>query len=135
MAHGSPDWVRAIQVSVNIGDITIVPTTTQQRAAGGVGRYSGSATTDQTVKSWTVAALKVGELKEISLASTTLSHVHWTVTVGSVVWLSDQALDAILTIPFADLLLVAASVVKVEVHSDDGSSINASVSIVGKEMG
>jgi len=114
----------------------ITPSPAIQEAAGGVGRYSGNSTSYQTVKSWTVATGKRGELKEISLASTTLSHTAWKVTIGSATWLNNQVLDAILTIPFIDLLLVAGTVVKVEVKSDDvANTINASVSIVGKEIG
>ena len=135
MARGAPDWVRQMVISVIVNNVPVAPTTSVEGAAGAVGRYSGVATTYQTVATWTVAAAKTGELKEVSLASTTLSHVKWRVTIGSVVWLSDAVLDAILTIPFYDLKLAAASIVKVEVKSDDGSSINASVSIVGKEIG
>jgi hypothetical protein len=136
MATGAPDGTLLIQVVVTVEGVAIIPGPTLGVGAGGVGRYSGNDTTPQTVLSWTVTADKVGELSEISLASTTLSHTVWRVTIGSVVWLDDAILDAILTMPWYDLKLAGGTVVKVEVHSDDvANTINASVSIVGKEIG
>ncbi|KKL88034.1 hypothetical protein LCGC14_1928780 [marine sediment metagenome] len=65
MARGTPDWVRATEISVSIGGVSIVPTTAQQVAAGGVGRYSGTDQTYQEVVKWTVAAEKVGEALQV----------------------------------------------------------------------
>lgn len=136
MPTGAPDGVLMIQVAVTVNNVAVAPQPATELAAGGVGRYSGNATSYQTVKSWTVTDDKVGELNEISLASTTLSHAVWRVTIGATTWLDDAVLDAILTIPFYDLKLLAAAVIKVEVKSDDvANTINASVSIVGKEIG
>lgn len=136
MSRGAPDGVLLQQIAVTVENVPVAPMPAIEVAAGGVGRYSGNDTGYQEVFKWTVAALKTGELSEISLASTTLSHAVWRVTVGTITWLANETLDAILTIPFYDLKLAPASVVKVEVHSDDvANTINASVSIVGKEVG
>lgn len=133
--HGAPDWVRMVQIAVTVDLVPVVPKETEQRAAGGVGRYSGVLQTYQTVVSWTVAALKVGELKEILILSSDYTKTLLQVTVGSVTWATDWVKLSAMPIIFEDLKLAAAIVVEVEAKSSDGTSITVDAIIVGKEIG
>uniref|UniRef100_A0A6M3M3U4 Uncharacterized protein n=1 Tax=viral metagenome TaxID=1070528 RepID=A0A6M3M3U4_9ZZZZ len=135
MAHGTPDWVRMVQVAVTVNNVPVVSEPATECAAGGAGNYSGSSTSYQTVKTWTVAAGKVGELKEILIISDDYAHTVCKVTVGSVVWAIDWSPTAAMPIVFEDLKLAAATVVKVEAKSDDGTAIDVDAIIVGKEIG
>lgn len=135
MATGAPDGVLMIQVAVTVENVALAPKAATEVAAGGIGHYAGSDTTYQTVKSWTVAALKTGELKEISFTGTVLAKTHWKVVIGTLTFVTDLLLGAPLTIPFFDLKLAPATVVTVSCKSTDGSSINADASIVAKEIG
>jgi hypothetical protein len=124
-----------IQVAVTVDNVPVVSTPAVEAAAGGIGRYSGADTTYQTVKSWTVATGKTGELKEISMTSTVLAKTHWKIVIGAVTFVTDLLLGAPVSFPFFDLKLAAGVVVTVSCKSTDGSSINADASIVGKEIG
>jgi hypothetical protein len=125
-------WVQNVDVVVNVptpsGPATEV-------AAGGVGRYSGTATTYQTVVSWTVAAAKLGELKEITILSSSYSKTVLQVTVGSVVFATNWTVQAAMPLIFEDLKLAAGAIVKVEVKSSDGTSITVDAVITAKEIG
>jgi hypothetical protein len=125
-------WVQNVDVVVNVptpsGPATEV-------AAGGVGRYSGTATTYQTVVSWTVAAAKLGELKEITILSSSYSKTVLQVTVGSVVFATNWTVQAAMPLIFEDLKLAAGQIVKVEVKSSDGTSIIVDAVITAKEIG
>ena len=135
MAHGTPDWVRMVQVVVTVENVPIVPEPATEVAAGGIGHYAGSDETYQVVKSWTVTADTVGELKEISVTGTVLAKTHWRVVIGALTFTDDLLIGAPLTIPFFDLKLAAGVVTTVYCKSTDGSSINADASIVAKEIG
>ena len=124
-----------IQVAVTVENVPLVPRAATEVAAGGIGHYAGSDTEYQTVKSWTVTALKTGELKEISFTGTVLAKTYWKVVVGTLTFVADLLIGAPLTIPFFDLKLAAGTVVTVSCKSTDGSSINADASIVAKEIG
>jgi hypothetical protein len=125
-------WVQNVDVVVNVptpsGPATEV-------AAGGVGRYSGTATTYQTVVSWTVAAGKLGELKEITILSSSYSKTVLQVTVGSVVFATNWTVQAAMPLIFEDLKLAAGEIVKVEAKSSDGTSITVDAVITAKEIG
>ena len=129
MARGAPDWTQKIEVTINAGQPQV------EQAAGGVGRYSGVAQTYQTVASWTVAAGKVGELKEILILSDTYAKTLLQVTVGGITWATGWVKLSAMPIIFEDLRLAAAAVVKVEAKSSDGTSIVVDAIIVGKEIG
>lgn len=115
-----------------IGTVGGAPTA--ERAAGGIGRYSGSATSYQTVKSWTVAVATIGQLLEMSITSTILAKTHWEIVIDGVTFCEDLLQDAPLSIPFGDLKLTAGAVVIVSCKSTDGSSINADACITAKEF-
>lgn len=135
MAHGAPDWLRLVEVAVEVNLVPQQPVPAKEQAAGGIGRYTGISTTYQTVVSWTVAASKVGELKELILMSNDFTLTLFQVTIGDVVYCSDTVVRNVLPLVFADLKLEAAKVVKIECKSSDGSSITVDGVIVGKEIG
>lgn len=135
MAGDLPDWVRMVQVAVTIDNVPIVPTPATERAAGGVGKYTGTDETYQEVASWTVATGKIGELKEIYILSDDYAHTEIKITIGAVTWCTDWTPQGVMPIIFEDLRLAAASIVKVETQSTDGTAIVVDVIIVGKEIG
>jgi hypothetical protein len=110
----------------------LVPAT--ELAAGATGRYSGTAITYQTVASWTVTAGKTGILKEITVVSSKYANTYWQVTVGAVTYATNWLIQAAIPLIFDDLRLAAASVVKVEAKSTDGTAIVADAVIVGLEV-
>ena len=135
MAIDAPDWVRQVVISVIVENVPVPPDAANQVAAGGKGRYTGTDTTYQAVVTWTVTAAKVGELKEILIISDLYAKTLLKVTVGSVTWATDWAIQSSMPIIFEDLKLAAASVIKVEAKSSDGTSITVDAIIVGKEVG
>ena len=133
--HGTPDWVRMVQIVVTVENIPVVPEPAIERAAGDVDRYSGAATTYQTLATWTVAAAKVGELKEVSMISDNFAKTLWRLVIGATTVFTDVTIQSPLTLPFFDLKLAAASVVTLSCKSSDTTAIVADGSIVGKEIG
>jgi len=127
MAHGSPDWVRQVQV------VLVAAQPSDERAAGDGGRYSGSDTSYQTVASWTVATGYRGELKEIIFYTDEWGATTWKITIGSVTFETDWVVQSSLPLIFEDLRLAAADVVKVEAKSD-GTAIVADAVIAGREI-
>ncbi len=125
-------WVQNVDVVVNVPTPSGPAT---ENAAGGPGRYSGTATTYQTVVSWTVTADKLGELKEITILSSSYAKTVVKVTIGSVTWATDWTVQAAMPLIFEDLKLAAGSIVKVEVKSSDGTSITVDAVITAKEIG
>ena len=125
-------WVQQVDVVVDL------PTPSQpanERAAGGVGRYSGTDTDYQEVVAWTVAADKVGELKEITFLSDNYAKTNLQVTVGDIVFATDWVVQGTIPLIFEDLKLAAGKVVKVECKSTDGTSIIVDSVIAAKELG
>lgn len=135
MAGDLPDYTTAVQVAVTVEGELKYPEPASERAAGKTGRYSGTAQTYQEVASWTVAALKIGELKEIIILSDDYDHTYCQVTVGSVVYATNWIVISAMPLIFEDLRLAAATVVKVECKSTDGTAIVVDAVIVGKEIG
>ena len=135
MTNDAPDGVLRIQAVITVENVPVAPQAAVEAAAGGIGHYAGDDTEYQIVKSWTVAELKTGELKEISFTGTVLAKTHWKVDVGALNFVTDLLIGAPLTIPFFDLKLAAGISVTVSCKSTDGSSINADASIVAKEIG
>ena len=135
MAHGTPDWVRIVQIAVTVENVPVVPEPATEVAAGGAGKYSGTDQTYQTVVTWTVAAEKVGELKEILVLSDDYDHTQVKITVGAVTWAEDWNPMAAMPIIFEDLKLAKTTAVKVEAKSTDGTAIEVDTIIVGKEIG
>lgn len=128
MARGAPDWTRTVQVVITEGQPK------NERAAGDVGRYTGTDTTYQTVASWTVATGYIGELKEILILSSNYTKTQCQVTIGAITYATDWAVLSALPLIFEDLRLAAGTVVKVEAKSTDGTSITVDAAIVGKEI-
>lgn len=135
MAHGTPDWVRMVQVAVTVELEPIVPEPATEVAAGDVDRYSGSAITYQEVAKWTVTAEKTGELKEVSMITDEPAKTLWKLVIGATTVFEDVTIQSPLTLPFFDLKLAAETVVTLSCKSSDGTAIVADGSIVGKEIG
>jgi len=135
MARDAPDWVRTVAVTVIVENEPVLPLPANEEAAGDTGKYSGTAQTYQEVVSWEISADKVGELKEILILSDDYAHTLVQITVAGVVWATDWTPQGSMPIIFEDLKLAAASEVKVEAESSDGTAIEVDVVIVGKEIG
>lgn len=125
-------WVQQVSVVVSA---PVPPEPANEVAAGDIGRYSGSATTYQELARWTVTAGKLGELKEVSMVTDEWEKTRWKLVIGATTVFTDLALQAILTLPFFDLRLAAATAVTLSVKSSDGTAIVADGSITGKEIG
>lgn len=135
MAHGTPDWVRMVQVAVTVENVPVVPEAATEWAAGGARKLSPLTGTYQVVKSWTVTPGKVGELKEILILSDDYAHTEVKITVGAVTWCGEWTPTASMPVIFEDLKLAGGTVVKVEARSTDGTAIEVDAIIVGKEIG
>jgi hypothetical protein len=104
-------------------------------AAGAIGRYSGAAVVYQTLASWTVAAGKTGELKEILILSDTYTITEIQITIDGVVYKTAWIMLAAMPLIFEDLKLDSGAVVLVEVLSTTGAAIVVDCAIIGKEIG
>ena len=135
MAGDLPDYTKRIAVSVTVGVEQIPETALTETPVVEQGRYSGTAQTAQTVASWTVATAKTGVLKEISLVADLPGHAEFTVSIGGTALFTDKLFQTTLTLVFPDLKIAAATVVLVEVESDDGTAIVVDAVITGKEVG
>ncbi len=135
MAHGTPDWVRMVQVVVTVENVPIVPEAATEVAAGDAGNYNGASDEYQTVATWTVATGKVGELKEILIISDNYAKTLAQITIAGEVWETDWSPTSAMPIIFEDLKLAAGVVVLVEAHSDGVTTIDVDALIVGKEIG
>jgi hypothetical protein len=129
MARGAPDFIQRIEVTINAGQ------SSNERAAGGVGRYSGTDTEYQDVVSWIVATGKTGELKEILILSNSYALTLIQIIIGTVTWCTDWVMLSAMPIIFEDLRLAAGIEVLVQAKSSDGSSITVDAIITGKEVG
>lgn len=125
-------WVQNVTVVVE------APTPSEpakENAAGGVGRYTGTDTDYQEVAAWTVAAGKVGELKEITVLTSDYDKTALQITVGDITFATDWIAQGAMPLIFEDLKLAAGKVVKVEAKSTDGTSITVDAVITAKEIG
>lgn len=128
MAHGAPDWVLPVQVTI------VEAQPADERAAGDADKYSGTDQTYQALASWTVATDYVGELKEILIISDNYAKTHIKIVIGAITWCTDWNPQACMPVIFEDLRLAAAAAVTVSVKSTDGTSIEVDGTIVGKEV-
>ncbi len=131
----APDWITDVQVNVVVENVPIPPAAAKERAAGSAGNYSGSSLTYQEVASWTVAASKVGDLKEILILSDNYTKTEIRIRIGSITWCTDWNPAGSMPLIFEDLKLAAATEVKVEAQSTDGTAIDVDAIIVSKEIG
>jgi len=128
MARGAPDWVRKIEVTINLGQPT------SERAIDGFGSVTTSSSSYQTIKSWTVATGYVGVLVGVEMICDNFSIAQWKLEVDSVAVLEDDILQGEFTIPFPELKLAAGSVVTLSVKSDGSTEIMADGNIDAKEV-
>jgi hypothetical protein len=124
-----------VQVAVTVANVPVVPTPTTEVAAGAIGRYSGIDMVYQTLASWTVAAGKTGELKEILILSNIYTLTSIQITIAGVVYKTAWIMLSAMPLIFEDLKLAAGAVVLVEVLSTTGAAIVVDCTIVGKEIG
>ena len=125
-------WTQVINVVV---DTPVPPAPAHENAAGGAGNYSGVLQTYQTVVSWTVAADKVGDLKEILIITNDYDVTQIKITIDSTEWCKDWSPTSAMPIIFEDLKLVAGTLVKVWAKSDGATDIDVDAIIVAKEIG
>lgn len=129
MSHGSKDWTKLIEVTVNTGQPA------NQAAAGDTGTYSGTNAAYQTVAAWTVAAGKTGVLVEILIISDDYDNTTIKVTIGSVTYCDGFAPKGAMPMIFESLRLSAGDVVTVYAKSNGVDTINVDAIITGIEVG
>jgi len=135
MTHGSPDWVRIVQVAVIIDNQPVAPTTLEESVFDGFGSKSTSSSSYQTVSSWTVSTGKIGKLYKIELACDDYDTALWRVTVAGTKVLDGDSIPSELSKDFGELTLDAGDQVLIEVKSDGSTTIEAYADIDGKEVG
>ncbi len=128
MAHGAPDYTQQVQV------VIVKAQPADEAAAGAAGNFNGLAAAYQTVVTWTVTALRTGELKEILIISDNYDKTVVRITIAGTVWVNNWTPTSAMPIIFEDLRLAAGSVVLVEAHSDGVVTIDVDAIIVGKEV-
>jgi len=135
VARGTPDYITRVQVAVTVNNVPVVAEVGTEVAAGAIGRYSGAAVAYQTLASWTVAAGKTGELKEILILSDTYTITQIQITIDGTVYKTAWIMLAAMPLIFEDLKLDSGAVVLVEVRSTTGAAIVVDCAITGKEIG
>lgn len=135
MPVDAPDFVAWTQ-PINVVVDTPVPTQPgTETAIAEVDREITAETTYQEVVSWTVTTAKIGILREVSMVSDNYAKALFKLEVGGTALFTNKAIQAPLTLPFPDVRLAGATVVKLSCKSSDGTSITVDGSISGKETG
>lgn len=134
MAHGAKDGTLIIQVAVTVGDDAKVPLASEEHPIDGYGKYSGSDSTLQELKSWTVTALREGILEEIELSVDNYAVAQFKITVAGVVVMTENLIPESFTASFPGQKLAAGSEVLVEIKSDGSTTITAYCWITAKEV-
>uniref|UniRef100_A0A6M3Y3H3 Uncharacterized protein n=1 Tax=viral metagenome TaxID=1070528 RepID=A0A6M3Y3H3_9ZZZZ len=134
MAHGTPDWVRMVQVAVTVETKPIVPEPATESPIIKLKRLSTALTTYQEVVSWTVTAGKVGILGFIEMESDAYIKTMFQLTIGGTVYFTNMQIAASLSLEFPELHLQAGIEVLLEAKSTDGTSINVDGDIIAKEV-
>ena len=135
MATDAPDYTLIIEIGITFGGNSVPPSSLTEKAIASFGTYSGSATTYQTVASWTVGASKAGLLASVELETDDYDKTLWQLTIAGVVQFTDAAPQGPLDLTFPNVNLDAADVVLLEAKSSDGTAIVADGVITGKEVG
>jgi len=129
MAHGSPDWVRQVQVVITEAEPKV------EKAVTRLDRLTTTSTFYQEVVSWTVSTGKVGVLKLVAMESSKYDKTMFKLTIAGEVQFTDGEVLAPLNLQWPDVRLAAGSVVKLEAKSTDGTSVTVDGAITGKEVG
>lgn len=135
MATDAPDYTLIIEIGITLGQSSVPVSSATETAITAFGRYSGSATTYQTLVSWTVATGKAGVLASVELEADTYAKARFQLTIAGVVKFTDAQIQGPLDLEYPDVNLSAAQVVLLEVKSSDGTAIVADAVINGKEVG
>lgn len=133
MAHGAKDGTLIIQVAVTVEDDNKIPLASEEHPIDGYGKYEGSSSSLQTLKSWTVTADREGELRDIEIACSHYTVAQFKITVAGVTVMDTNYLPESFTAAFPPLKLAAAAQVLVQVKSDGSATIKAYCWINGKE--
>ena len=135
MGFDIPDGPQPVMtVSIVAGEPTQETETTETLIIQFVA-YEGTAQTNQTLATWTVATDKVGNIYEIEMASDNYPKTRFTLEVDDVAVIDDEELVGPLTLVCGGAKMPAASKFEVFARSSDGTSIKAEATIVGKEVG
>lgn len=135
MAHGTPDWVRMVQVVVTVENVPIVPEPATEVAITRLDRKSPATTDYVTVVSWTVTAAKIGVLRFVEFESDNYEKTRFKLTIAGVVQFTDAQIEASLFLEWPDVKLAAGTVVLLEARSTDTTEVNVDGDILGKEIG
>lgn len=130
-----PDYTKKIAITVTVDQEQVPETAATETAITALGRYSGTATTYQTVASWTVTAGKSGALRELAMESSSYTKTYFKVTIASVTQFEDKVVQAPFALAYPEVKLEAGAVVTVQAKSTDGTSITVDALITGKEVG
>lgn len=85
------------------------------------------------IATWTVAGLKLGILREVSMIATQLDKAMWRYTIGGEIQFFDKVLPARLVLPYPDVKLLAGTLVKIEAKRTAAVTATAWVTITGGE--
>ncbi len=89
-----PDYTKKIAITVTVDQEQVPETAATELPICQLGRYTGTATTYQTVATWTVTATKSGALAEIAVESSSYSKTVLSVTIAGVAMITDKYLQA-----------------------------------------
>lgn len=133
MPIDAPDWTTWTQNVLVVGEDSVPSIPSTEIPIVKEGRYSGADQIYQTLVSWTVAADRVGTLKEISWVMDSPDFAQFQLTIAGTVIFTDWSPQATVDLPLPDVKLLAGVVVLLEVRSTDGTSIEVDGLITGKE--
>jgi len=131
----APDGTMWVQVISVVVDTPIPPEPANETPAGGVARLATASTSYQTIKTWTIAPGKVGELRFVEMDSTYYDKTRFKLVIGATTFFTDLELGGSLSLDFGALKLAAGSVVTLSAKSSDLTAIVAWGDIIGKEIG
>ena len=133
--HGSPDWVRMVQVAVTVNNVPIIPDPAEEEGIDGYGSITTTLSSYQTVTSWTVAADKIGILIGVEAYCNDYTTAQWKLEVGGITIFEDITLPSALDKRFPEIHLDEGDTVVLSVKSDGSTSIDAYGDIDAKEVG
>lgn len=135
MAHGTPDWVRMVQVVVTVENKPIVPEPATEFAIDSYGYQSTSSSSYQTLKEWTITANRVGILRSVELDTDNYAVAQFKLVVAGITVLIDRKIPASFTKEFPDLHIKAGDKVTLSVKSDGATTVAAYCDLNAKEVG
>lgn len=135
MAHGTPDWVRMVQVVVTVENVPVVAEEATEYVIDTYGSYSGSSSTYEDLFNRTVPSDRKGILDKIELSCDNYAVALFKIVVKGVAIMSDERLPESFTKEFPGLQLKAGQQTLVQVKSDGATTIAAYCDVSYKEIG